>query len=203
MVIERIRQFYDIPRMFRIIGKENMQEQFETYDNSGLKIQQIPNLPEQEPGWRLPVFDIDVRAQRENAYTKMAQNELGIQFWGMGLFNPQMTDQALMLLDMMDFKGKDELMAKIREQGTMRDTLVQIAQIALMLAQKYDPAAAQQLAAIINDMAGNTGAQIGGGMQLPALGMAPDDASGAPHDARENKIVRRAAERSANASRPD
>ena len=200
--IERDRQFYTISRTFRIVGKENMQEQFVQYDNSGLQMQQIPNLPGQEPGLRLPVFDIEVRAQRENAYTKMAQNELGIQFWGLGLFNPQMTDQALLLLDMMDFKGKDELMAKIREQGTMRDALVQIAQIALALAQKYDPAAAEQLGMVISSMAGDIGAQIGGGAQMPKKNLAPDDAMSAPHDARENQIVRRAAERSANASRP-
>ena len=203
MVIERIRQFYAIPRMFRIIGQENMQEEFTTYSNQALQMQQIPNLPGQEPGMRLPVFDIDVRAQRENAYTKMAQNELGIQFWGMGLFNPQMTDQAMMLLDMMDFKGKDELIQRIREQGTMRDTLLKVAQIALALAQKYDPAAAEQLAMVIQGITAGQSVQMGGGMPTPKLNTAPDDASEAPHDPRENAIVRRAGERAANASRPD
>ena len=203
MVIERIRQFYDIPRMFRIIGQEDMQEQFETYSNAGLKMQTIQNLPNQEPGMRLPVFDVDVRAQRENAYTQMSQNELGVQFWGMGLFNPQMTDQAIMLLDMMEFKGKDELKRKIMQQGTLRDTLMQVAQIAMALAQKYDPAVAQQLAMVLQGVAADAGVSMG----LPAGGgtaksTAPDDEMSAPHDARENAIVRRAAERSANASRP-
>ena len=207
MVIERIRQFYDIPRVFRIIGKENMQEQFESYNNAGLQIQQTQNLPGQAPGLRLPVFDIDIRPQRENAYTQMAQNELGIQFWGMGMFNPQMTDQAVMLLDMMEFKGKDELKRRIMEQGTMRDTLVQVAQIALQLATQYDPAAAEQLAVIIQGISADMGAQIGagGGAAAGRVGLqsAPDDAMSAPHDARENQIVRRAGERAANASRPD
>jgi len=203
MVIERIRQFYQIPRVFRIVGAENMQESFESYNNANLQTQMIPNLQGQEQGMRLPVFDIDVRAQRENAYTQMAQNELGIQFWGMGLFNPQMTDQAIMLLDMMEFKGKDELKRRIVEQGTIRDTLVQVAQIALALAQKYDPMAAQQLAMIINSMSLDLGMQAGGGMQMPKVNNAPDDATEAPHDPRENMIVRRAGERAANASRPD
>ncbi len=202
MVIERLRQFYTIPRMFRITGKDGAKEKYETYSNEALQIQQIENLPGQEPGMRLPVFDIDVRAQRENAYTKMAQNELGVQFWGMGLFNPQMSDQAIMLLNMMDFKGKEELIRAIKEQGTLRDTLIQIAQYALALASQYDPAGAEQLAAVIQGIAGEMGVQTGGA-QVPKLGNAPDDASAAPHDPRENAIVRRAAERSANASRPD
>ena len=199
-VIERIRQFYDIPRQFRIIGQEG-EDQFVQYDNAGLQVQETPNLPGQEPGLRLPVFDIDVRAQRENAYTKMSQNELMLQFWNIGVLNPQMTDQALMLLDGMDFRGKDTLVRKIKAQGTMRDTLMKVAQIALQLAQRTDPAVAEQLAGIIQGVAGDAG------MTLPAGGgnqqLAPDDASDPAHDAGENGIVRRAAERAANASRPD
>lgn len=202
MVIERIRQFYQIPRVFRIIGQENMQETFETYSNVNLQTQMIQNLQGQEPGMRMPVFDIDVRAQRENAYTQMAQNELGVQFWGMGLFNPQMTDQAIMLLDMMEFKGKDELKRRIMEQGTLRDTLVQVAQIALQLATQYDPMAAEQLAQIINGISMDLGMQTGGGMKAPKGGTAPSDEMSAPHDPRESAIVRRAGERAANASRP-
>lgn len=203
-VIERIRQFYPIPRMFRIIGKENMQEEFVTYNNAGLQLQETENMPGQEPGLRLPVFDIDVRAQRESPYTQMAMNELGVQFWGMGLFNPQMTDQAVMLLDMMEFKGKDELKRKIMEQGTLRETLMKVAQIAMALAQQADPAIAQQLAMILQGVSQDAGMMIGGGVPVQGrIGQAPDDATAAPHDARENQIVRRAAERSANASRPD
>ncbi len=211
MVIERIRQFYDIPRQFRILGTEGAQQgqpQFTSYSNAGLQPQMVENLPGQEPGMRLPVFDIEVRAQRENAYTKMSQNELALQFWSLGAFNPQMTDQVLMLLDMMDFRGKDQLQQKIRQQGTMADTLVQMSQIALGLAQKYDPMAAEQIAGMVQQIAPKLGgAPAGGGKAagLPRVGnqTAPDSEMGAPHEANENKMVRRAAERSANASRPD
>ena len=103
-VIERIRQFYDIPRQFRILGP-NGQEQFVSYSNAKLKEQELAGGMGMAPGLRKPVFDVEVRAQRENAYTKMSQNELAIQFMQMGVFNPQMTDQVLMMLDMMDFKG--------------------------------------------------------------------------------------------------
>ena len=153
---------------------------------------------------RLPVFDIEVRAQRENAYTKMSQNELMLQFFSMGLFLPQNADQALMLIERMDFRGKDELAQAIRNQGIMQDVLVKVAQIAMALAQKFDPVMAEQLAVIMQGVAMDTGMQPA--MDPQAAGnqkqLAPDDASEPAHDARENTIVRNAAERAANASRP-
>ena len=204
LVIERIRQFYTVPRVFRIIGQDN-KETFETYDNSRLQVQQIPNLPGQEADLRKPVFDIQVRAQRETAYTKMAMNELGVQFWGMGMFNPAMSDQALMLLDMMDFHGKEEIRERIEQQGTIRDVLVKVAQIALA-ATANNPQVQQQLAMVLQNVSQDVGMQAGnmlaaGGGNL--TGGAPDSAMDAPHDKKENAIVRRARERTANASRPD
>ena len=203
MVIERIRQFYDIPRQFRILGQYGQQE-FTEYSNVNLKMQTIQNLPDQEPAMRLPVFDIDVRAQRENAYTKMSQNELMLQFYGMGLFLPQNADQALMLIERMDFRGKDELAQAIRNQGIMQDVLAKVGQIAMALAQRYDPMMAQQLAVIMQGVAMDIGMQPQ--MDPAAAGsqkqLAPDDATEPAHDARENSIVRNAAERAANASRP-
>ena len=181
------------------------------YDNSRLQVQQIANLPGQMQALRLPVFDIEVRAQRENAYTKMSQNELALQFWSIGALNPQMTDQALILLDMMDFRGKDELIRKIRAQGTMMDTIQKIAQIALQLAQKYEPATAQQLAMVLQGVAEETGMmQLGAQAQMEAgkkgaiAGqIAPADEMSQPREANENGIVRNARERAANASRPN
>ena len=208
MVIERIRQFYDIPRQFRITGEQTGgEDQFKTYSNSGLQVQEIPNLPGQEPGMRLPVFDIEVRAQRENAYTKMSQNELALQFWGNGMLNPQMTDQALIVLDMMDFRGKDELRRKVQAQGTMQETLMQVAQIAMQLAAQYRPEIAMQLAGIVQGVSADAGtsmmlgAAAGGGK--PQKKLAPDDEMSQAHEANESGIVRNARERAQNASRPD
>jgi hypothetical protein len=198
-VIERIRQFYDIPRQFRILGEQG-QEEFVNYDNAALQVQQIPNMPGDEPGLRLPVFDIEVRAQRENAYTKMSQNELALQFFSNGMLNPQMTDQALICLDMMDFRGKDELRKKIEQQGTLMDTMVQVAQIAMQLASQYDPPVAQQLAQVVQGIAGDMGMAPAGGGINPQLA-APADEMSAPNP-NENALVRKAKERAANASRP-
>ena len=60
----------------------------------------------------------------------MAQNDLAVQFFGMGIFNPQMADQAMLMLDMMDFKGKDEIKLKVQQMGTMAQALQQLGAVA-------------------------------------------------------------------------
>ena len=49
----------------------------------------------------------------------MSQNELALQFFGAGFFNPQMADQALACLDMMDFDRKQFVMQKVAQNGGM------------------------------------------------------------------------------------
>ena len=202
MVIERLRQFYTVPRIFRITGEQGTEKEYVQYDNSGLQVQQIPNLPGQEPGLRLPVFDIEVHAQRETVYNKMANNELGVQFWGMGLFNPQLTDQSLMLLDMMDFRGKEELMNKIQQQGTIREVLSMVAQIALE-ATADKPQIQAQLAQVLQGVAMDVGIQSGGGvggmLQQTEQGQENGNLFG---KGQENAIVSNARDRVQQASRP-
>ena len=201
-VIERIRQFYDIPRQFRILG-QNGQEKFVEYNNARLQDQQIEGGIGLEAGYRKPVFDIDVRSERETAYTRVAQNELAIQFLQLGVFNPQMTDQSMMLLDMMDFKGKEELMQKVEQQGTMQQVLMQIGQIAMALAQKYQPEVAEQLGMVMQqvgmDMGGLPGA---GGEPGQATMTPPDDAMEAPGNPQEHALVRKARTQADQSSRP-
>ena len=152
MVIERIRQFYDQPRTFRIVGEKTAAE-YVSFDNSGLTMQPNPPIGGQDMGWRKPIFDIEVSAQKANAYTKMAQNELALQLLNAGVFNPQMIDQSMMLLDCMDFKGKDEIKRKLQEMGGMKQQLIMWQQMALSLAAKYEPQTADEMAAAITGQA--------------------------------------------------
>ena len=48
----------------------------------------------------------------------------------MGFFNPQLTDQTLMTLNMMDFDKKDELMQQVATNGTMAQMMAQWQMIA-------------------------------------------------------------------------
>ena len=118
MCIELIREFYDLPRTFRILG-EGKAMQFVRFDNSGLEPQPQEPIAGKDMGYRLPIFDIEVSAQKASPYTKMAQNELALQFFSAGFFNPQIADQALACVEMMDFTGKDEVLNKIQQNGTL------------------------------------------------------------------------------------
>lgn len=118
MVIERIRQFFDLPRCFRIIG-ESGAVRFVTYSNQNIVAQYQGMDFGVDLGYRLPAFDIEVSAQKSSPYSKMAQNELALQFYGAGFFNPMNATQALACLDMMDFDHKNELMTKIAQNGAI------------------------------------------------------------------------------------
>ena len=144
MAVELIRQFYDVPRTFRI-NPDGMQEQFVSYDNSGLKPQAQMTMG-MDMGLRLPEFDIDITAEKANPYKKMEINDLALSFYNAGFFNPQMTDQALACLGMMDFNKKDEIMRKISENGTLAEMLLLYQQMALQFASQISPELGQQVA---------------------------------------------------------
>lgn len=148
-VLELIRQFYDVPRTFRVIPDAMSGEQFATYSNANLVPQMQTGIYGENLGYRLPEFDIDVTSEKANPYKKMEINELALSFYNAGFYNPQMADQALACLDMMDFQKKEDVIAKIRENGTIYETMLQYQQMALQLAQQVDPALADQLAQTI------------------------------------------------------
>ena len=173
LVIELIRQFYDMPRQFRIVGEQG-QTEFATYTNAGLQPQYQGNDFGVDMGYRLPVFDIEVKTEKENAYSQISQNELAIQFYNQGFFNPQYSDQALACIDMMEFKGKSMVTEKIQANGNLYQQLVQVQQSLLQMAEMVDQLSGgqTQMADQVADMI-NTGMAQGtpqGGSSQPTLG---------------------------------
>ena len=163
LVIELIRQFYDIPRCFRIMG-ENGAARYVEYSNAGITPQMQGIEMGVDMGHRLPLFDIEITAQKQSPYSKMSQNELALQFFGAGFFNPQMADQALACLDMMDFDRKQFVMQKIAQNGGMYQQMLMMQQQMLQLAQMVDQAKGTNIAEQI--AAGITG----GPAPAPMLG---------------------------------
>ena len=196
LCIELIRQFYDMPRQFRIVGQYGM-EQFISYSNAGLQPQYQGTDFGTDMGYRLPVFDIKISAQKKNVYTKVTQNELALQFFDKGFFNPQLTDQALMCLDMMEFDGKDGIMQKIAQNGTMFQKLIQYMQLALTLAAKAAPDMVEGLSQDVMQTMGATGQMGGGSSQM----FQSDNIAGIGKQ--EPTIVENARARSGEASQPD
>ena len=176
MIIELIRQFYDLPRCFRIMG-DNGAARYVEYSNAGIQPQFQGNDFGQDMGYRLPLFDIEVTAQKQSPYSKMAQNELALQFYQAGFFNPQMADQALACLDMMDFDRKQFIMQKISQNGTMYQMMMQMQQQMIMLAQMVDQARGSNIAEQLM-------AQFGGGAPV-----APIDGGVAPNKVAETEAL--------------
>ncbi len=141
MCIELVRQFYDDIRTFRIIGEDGNQE-FVSFDNSNLQPQETGKITNEdgtvESLYRLPVFDIKISAQKASAYSTLSQNEMAKEFFGAGFFNPQLSDQALACIKMMEFEGKEQMIQTITQNGTMFTQIQQLQQQLLQMAQMVD-----------------------------------------------------------------
>lgn len=198
MCIELIRQFYDVPRQFRIVGQNGM-ESYVNYSNAGIKLQEQGNAFGTDMGMRLPVFDLEVSSQKANAYTKMSQNELALQFFNLGFFNPQMADMAVMALDMMDFDGKDMLINKISQQGLMYQQLVQTQQMCIQLCQRIDSDEGTNLAEQYSAAVMGSAQEIGVQSQADSAITRTDDIGNLDT---ENKIVSDARAQAQAASQP-
>ena len=197
LAIELIRQFYDLPRKFRIIGTRG-QEEYVSYTNKGIKMQQQEEEFGQDMGYSLPVFDIKVSAQKASPYSKLSQNELAIQFYGKGFFNPQMADQALACLDMMDFTGKDEVIQKVTANGTMYQQMLQMQQRMLQMAQIIDKLQGSNLA---EGLAGSITGSTPSVAHADASNMTETGNLGELKP-NEHKIVENAREQANNATQP-
>lgn len=200
MMIELIRQYYTLPRSFRV-KNENGTYDYLQYSNEKLKVQTVGSMFGGKSTLRNPLFDIEVTVQKQSPYSKLSQNELALQFYGAGFFNPQMTDQALACLDMMDFDRKSFVTEKIQANGTMHQKLLQTQQMLLQLAQMYDATTgrtqfAQQVAAMVT-----------GNAVQPMVGAPPPNADkeqmlGGSNDMGESKVTENARKRVAEMTSP-
>ena len=136
MIIELIRQFYDVPRQFRIVGREGFE--YISYSNENIKTQEQDGGFGVESGYRLPVFDVEVSAQKQNPYTKNSQNELAMELYGAGFFAPENADVALTCLDIMDFNHKTDITSKIEGNARLLNENIQLKQQLLELAAIVD-----------------------------------------------------------------
>ncbi len=130
MVIELIRQFYDEIRIFRIVG-DNGETEYAEFNNAILKPQGMETQFGLELSEKEPTFDIKVKAQKNSPYAREAQNELAIQLYQMGFFNPELAPQALAVIEMMEFEGKEkvkELVMNNHQQMIMAQREMQMRQ---------------------------------------------------------------------------
>ena len=111
-VIELIRQFYDGVRCFRITGEDGGRR-YVRYTNTGLRDKTTGVGADGLALYRHPVFDVEVRAERENPLDRAGRNRLLLELYRAGLFDPDNREAAERTLAGMDFEGIDLLRAAL------------------------------------------------------------------------------------------
>lgn len=120
LILECIRQFYSEERCFRILGKDGGFEYLH-WSNKNMTREGEARLGDGTTAARRPIFDIDVRAERMDPYTRFSHNEMLMELYRMGAFAPENARQAAVLLEGMDFSGVGRIRARIAEMSDLRN----------------------------------------------------------------------------------
>lgn len=133
LILELIRQFYTEEKTYRITGDSGNTE-YISFSNES--IQGVPlkdadgNVMTSfgEVIKRKPIFDISIKAEKENPYSTLSQNETASNLYSMGALEPQNAEKALIMLSMMSFPGKTEIEEKIKNNASMYKELNEMAE---------------------------------------------------------------------------
>ena len=108
--------------------------------------------------FRKPVFDLKIKAQKKNPFSRMEQNERAKELYSLGFFNPDNAQASLTALEMMDFEGIQAVREKVMQGQTLLNMLMQMqAQIPMLTG-----------AILPQEGAGDAPAQTGGGAPAEA-----------------------------------
>lgn len=196
LVIDLIRQFYEESRFFRIIGERG---QMEFVQFTGRQIAEKPIDPAYglQDGFRVPIFDVEISAQKQSPFSTVVANERAMQLYAAGFFDPAMADQSLAALDMMTFDGIEKVRDRIMQNGTLFQQVQQMQQQMAQLAAIVD---AQNGTTILPNMAGAFNGQA------PAGAPAGDVSAPAPEPTQEvlprNSLAAKAKAKAASATAP-
>ena len=178
LCIELIRQFYGLPRSFRIAGRAGAEE-YIRFSNAGL-------CPRPQPfGAALPVFDVKVSAQKRNAYSRLSQNELAMELYRMGIFDEGKEQEALSCLRMMEFDGRDELIGRITASMGLREKLDELQKykaLALAFARRYRPDMAEGLGVAVDPSIGAPSEAAAAPLGAPFRGAVASATEGSPDE---------------------
>lgn len=169
MCVELIRQFYNEDRNFRITGdggkkkyvaynNQALQQQTlqPSYDGEGMTQdpqtgQMIPD-PNYNPNYRKPVFDIEIKPERSNPFSREAQNQRAQEMYNAGMFNPQNAVAALIALEMMSFEGKEQIVQLVMKNDQTNQIMQQYQQLAHQVPVMQQTM--QQMAQVIHKLTG-------------------------------------------------
>lgn len=148
-----IAQFYEADHTFRIKNPETGTNEYIPYNNAGLRPKPLDfvaadeegsmpqfddngeMIPHPEAEMRRPTFDITIKAERENPFSTVANNQLATDMFKLGVFNPQNALAAKVLLEMMKFDDKDKLLKLIDANDQTMQQMQQLQQQNLQMQQ--------------------------------------------------------------------
>lgn len=165
LCIELIRQFYDVPRTFRVLGDRG-ELRYKNFGASALRGAPIEEFGVSFSG-KDPEFDLEVKTYKSNPYSRAAQNQDAVNFYNMGFFNPQNDIPSLAALNMLEFEGKEKVIETIQKNGQMNRVLTEFMPIMLQAVAVTDSMQGTNYAAMIANAIG---------MELPSIPTVQDDA---------------------------
>lgn len=168
MCVELIRQFYDETRAFRITGQDPGAYAFVDVNNAALKDQPMGVGADGAPLFRRPVFDLKIKAQKKNPFSRMEQNERAKELYGLGFFNPERAQECLGALEMMEFEGRDKVVEYARNGQTLMNLCRQMS------------AQMEQMAAMLQSLTGAGAGKVPQGQPPQGLAEAPGGQAPAP-----------------------
>ena len=118
LMVELIRQFYTLPHRFRILGQDG-EARYERYTNAGLVLREDVDPVTGQVSYRKPLFDVEITAEKSSTYTRLSQNELILQLYQNGFFNPANADASLAALDAMQFDQREQVRRRVSANGTL------------------------------------------------------------------------------------
>jgi hypothetical protein len=156
--IELMRQFYAENRWFRVIGQQG---QMEFVQFTGRQIAAKPQGSDfgVDLGYRVPIFDIEVTAQKASPFSTTAQNERAKELYSLGFFRPDLADQALACLDMMSFDGIEQVRQNISKNSTLYQQVQQLQQLVTAMSQRLDMTQGTQYTQQVAQMIGQQAQQ--------------------------------------------
>lgn len=163
LCIELLRQFYQESRWFRVVGNRGEMEYMQ-FNGQNIAAKSQGKDFGLDLGYRVPIFDVQVKSQKSSPFSTVAQNERAKELYGMGFFRPDLADQALAALEMMDFEGIEAVRERISQNGTLLQQVQALQQQMLKMATIID---ATQGSSITQTMAASFGQ---GGAASPIAG---------------------------------
>lgn len=112
LVIELIREFYTESRCFRITQPNDGACDYISFAGSEIAEREI-KLGE-NTFYRLPIFDIEVRAQRTSLFSRLTQNETIIELYRSGLFKRENIREAMIVLETLELEGKNRIIEDLK-----------------------------------------------------------------------------------------